>query len=138
MVRITRNMHKAEELYALSRQTKDLAPAIRLRAIAMVLEGYTRGETARVQGVEVATLAGWVRRYNEGGAEGLATRPTGGSACRIDAGQQAQVKAWMEEGPDLERDGLTRWRVADIRARIEREFGVKYTVEGVRRLLRRL
>ena len=33
---------------------------------------------------------------------------------------------------------MTRWRAADIAGRIERQLGVKYTVEGVRRLLRQL
>ena len=33
---------------------------------------------------------------------------------------------------------MTGWRVADIAARIECEFGVQYTVEGVRCLLRSL
>ena len=138
MVKITRETHSAKELYALSRRTKDLVHAIRLRAVAMVLEGFRRDDTARVQGVERATLAGWVRRYNAGGPQGLVSRPKGGSACRLDEGQLAAVKGWVEDGPDLERDGVTRWRVADIAARIEREFGVRYTVEGVRRLLRRL
>ena len=138
MIRVTCDTHTAEELYDLSRLTADERYARRLRALAMVLEGCSRGLTARAQGVDTTTLARWVRRYNAEGLQGLRSRPSGGSRCRLDERQQATVKGWMDEGPDLERDGVTRWRVADIRDRIEREFGVEYTVEGVRRLLRRL
>lgn len=42
MVKITPETHSAEELYALSRRTKDRLRAIRLRAVAMALEAYGR------------------------------------------------------------------------------------------------
>lgn len=138
MIKITRDSHTAGELHALSRRTKDLVHAIRLRGIAMVLEGYRRSEAAWAQGVEVQTLADWVRRYNADGPEGLVSKPKGGTRCRLSEAQLDELRGWMEEGPDLERDGLTRWRVADIAQRIGEEFGVRYSVEGVRRLLRRL
>ena len=79
-----------------------------------------------------------MRRYNEEGPEGLRGKPSGGSACRLDAQQLETVRGWMQEGPDLERDGLTRWRVADIAGKIRESFGIEYTVGGVRRLLRRM
>jgi transposase len=36
----------------------------------------------------------------------------------------AQLAAWVEAGPDPERDGVVRWRRQDLRARIEGAFGV--------------
>ena len=138
MVRISRDTHTAEELFRLARDTKESLHARRLRALALVLEGCSRGLAARSQGVDTQTLADWVRRYNEEGPEGLRGKPSGGSACRLDAQQLETVRGWMQEGPDLERDGLTRWRVADIAGKIRESFGVEYTVEGVRRLLRRM
>ena len=36
-----------------------------------------------------------------------------------------QFAGWVEAGPDLEKDGVVRWRCADLRRRIETEFGVE-------------
>ena len=83
-------------------------------------------------------LAAWVRRYGAAGPEGLVSKPKGGTLCRLSETQQDELKGWMEERPDLERDGLTRWRVVDIGRRFREELGVRYSVEGVRRLLHRL
>ena len=50
-------------------------------------------------------------------------RPRGGTACFLDNGQLAVVRGWMESGPDVERDGVVRWRVRNIRRKIEEAFG---------------
>ena len=76
-------------------------------------------------------------RYNAEGFEGLADRPRGGSECRLTEAQIAEVGAWIEAGPDLERDGVTRWRVQDIVRKVEEAFGVIYTESGARMMLRR-
>jgi hypothetical protein len=34
------------------------------------------------------------------------------------------VAEWAEQGPDLGRDGVVRWRCRDLRGRIARGFGV--------------
>jgi hypothetical protein len=43
---------------------------------------------------------------------------------RLTAAQKAELAAWVEAGPDPERDGVVRWRCADLKRRIEAEFGV--------------
>ena len=40
---------------------------------------------------------------------------------------------WLEKGPDPETDGLVRWRVQDVKNKIQTNFGVKYSMEGTRR-----
>ena len=74
-------------------------------------------------------------RYNAEGFEGLADRARGGSESWLT--QIAEVGAWIEAGPDLDRDGVTRWRVQDIVRKIEEAFGVVYTESGARMMLRR-
>ena len=51
--------------------------------------------------------------------------------------QIAEVGPWIQAGPDLERDGVTRWRVQDIVRKIREAFGVIYTESGARMMLRR-
>jgi DDE superfamily endonuclease/Winged helix-turn helix len=48
------------------------------------------------------------------------------------------VARWVEQGPDVERDGVVRWRRVDLQARIERAFAVRLHPATVGKLLRKL
>ena len=48
------------------------------------------------------------------------------------------VAEWAEQGPDLARDGVVRWRCQDLRHRIGRAFGVGLHERTVGKLLARL
>ncbi len=134
---ITWTAHTADELHALSRHCGDAKQASRARALAMIMEGASRTEAARAQGMELQILRDWVLRYNTEGFDGLADLPRGGSEGRLTDAQIAEIGAWIEAGPELERDGVTRWRVQDILRKIEEAFGVIYTESGARMMLRR-
>ena len=134
---ITWTAHTADELHALSRHCGDAKQASRARALAMIMEGASRTEAARAQGMELQILRDWVLRYNTEGFDGLADLPRGGSEGRLTDAQIAESGAWVEAGPELERDGVTRWRVQDIVRKIEEAFGVIYTESGARMMLRR-
>lgn len=45
---------------------------------------------------------------------------------------------WVEQGPELERDGVIRWRCVDLQQRIAREFAVQLHERTVGKLLRKL
>ena len=45
---------------------------------------------------------------------------------------------WVEQGPDLERDGVIRWRCVDLQRRILQEFAVSLHERTVGKLLRKL
>ena len=63
--------------------------------------------------------------YNEFGLDGLADRPRrNGPAARLSAEQRAKLAAWVERGPDLEKDGVVRWRCVDLQQRICAEFNI--------------
>ena len=134
---ITWTAHTADEFHALSRHCGDAKQASRARALAMIMEGASRTEAARAQGMELQILRDWVLRYNTEGFDGLADLPRGGSEGRLTDAQIAEIGAWIEAGPELERDGVTRWRVQDIVRKIEEAFGVIYTESGARMMLRR-
>src|SRR3712207_8079290 len=57
---------------------------------------------------------------------------------RLSPGQEAIVAEWAEQGPDLARDGVVRWRCRDLRHRIAREFAVGLHERTVGKLLARL
>jgi transposase len=71
------------------------------------------------------TLRDWVHRYNCGGIAGLSDRCGKGAKPRLSPTQQAQFVAWVEAGPNPVKDGVVRWRCADLQARVEDAFGVK-------------
>jgi transposase len=85
------------------------------------------------------TLCDWVHRYNELGLEGLFDQPRrNGPRPRLSAEQQATVADWVAQGPDLERDGVVRWRCVDLQLRIAQEFAVQLHERTVGKLLRKL
>ncbi len=137
-VPVTRLDHTAGELRDAARRCGNERQARRLRAIAMILDGHSREEAARSQGMDRQTLRDWVHRYNEAGSAGLRDRPGSGRKVMLDEEQMKIVTGWLEAGPEPEADGVVRWRVKDIAGKIEAHFGVKYSREGARRLLRRL
>jgi transposase len=79
-------------------------------------------------------LRDWVHRYNEAGLDGLADRARSGRPASLSWVEQGKVASWVEQGADLTRDGVVRFR----RDRIATEFGVELHERSVGKLLRRL
>lgn len=84
------------------------------------------------------TLRHWVHRYNADGLAGLSDRHSGGVQARLLPEQEAEVAGWIRTGPDVEIDGVVRWRCVDVQARIVREWGVALHKRSVGKLLHRL
>ncbi len=56
-------------------------------------------------------------------------------AAKLSAEPQAQLRATVEAGAELQRDGIVAFRVADICGVAERAFGVRHSRSGMQRLL---
>jgi transposase len=128
----------AAELRRLARREPDRRAATRLLAIANALDGLSRAEAARLAGMERQALRDAVIRHNAEGPSGLRDRPRPGRPEALTPGRQAALKAWVLRGPDPERDGVSAWRVVDVRDHAEEAYGVRYSEWGMARLLRRL
>jgi len=139
-VAITRLELDPAQLRAQAAATADADAARRTLAIALVLEGFSRAEAARICAMDRQTLRDWVHRYNAEGLRGLSDRrPAAGPQRRLSAEQEAQVAAWVEAGPDPAlHGGLVRWRRIDLRDLIAREFGVAFHERSIGKLLDRL
>ena len=137
-VRITRDDAAASDLRRQSGRVKDGRISRRLLAIALVLEGASRKLAAESCGMDRQTLRDWVHRYNVEGIEGLCNRGGGGVKPLLSEDQKAQLSRWVEAGPDPARDGVVRWRRADLARRIEAEFSVKLHERTVGTYLARL
>ncbi len=138
-VAITRLDLSAADLRREAACTEDAKAARRMLAIALLLDGWSREAAAQACAMDRQTLRDWVHRYNERGLEGLYDRlRRNGPPPRLSAEQQAAVAGWVEQGPDLERDGVVRWRRVDLQLRIRQEFAVDLHERTVGKLVRKL
>jgi len=84
------------------------------------------------------TLRDWVHRYNADGVAGLSSRWGPGRPPALNEAQMAELRSLVLEGPDLERNGVVRWRCADLRAEIAARWSVTVSEGTVGKLLHRL
>jgi len=137
-VAVTRKEPGAVELRREAGRCRDARAARRMLALALVLEGASREEAARAAGMDRQTLRDWVHRYNEEGLPGLHDRRRPGPRSRLTPGQEAELEAVVERGPDPDRDGVVRWRRVGLKALIEARFAVRLHERSVGKVLRRL
>lgn len=126
-VAITRGELGAGDLRREAARCRDARASRRMLALALVLEGTSREEAARHAGMDRQTLRDWVHRYNAQGLAGLHDRSHAGPKPRLALEQMTELAAIVEQGPEPERDGIVRWRRADLQVVIERRFGVTCT-----------
>ena len=122
---ITRPDHTAADLRAFAGKSNEGAQVRRLLALALVLEGRSRGEAAEQNGMDRQTLRDWVHRYNAAGIEGLRSRCSPGRAPMLTREQKAELKALVIKGPDPTQDNVVRWRCLDLREEVARRFSVE-------------
>ena len=135
---ITRTDYTSGGLRHLSGRFSDGAQVRRILALAMVLEGRSRTEAAELNGMDRQTLRDWVHRYNALGVEGLKSRHAPGRAPALTDAQMAELHDLVLAGPDPEINGVVRWRCVDLRAEVERRFGVNVHGHTIARWLHEL
>ena len=138
-VAITRRELSAGDLRREAARVRDAKAARRMLAIALVLEGRSRGDASENCGMDRQTLRDWVHRYNAEGLAGLRDRVgETGPKRRLSSEQEAEVAEWVRRGPDPTRDGVVRWRRADLARAIAERFGVVLAERSVGHVLHRL
>ena len=138
-VKITRLELTASDLRREASRSKDADAARRMLATALLSAGHSREQAARQSGMERQTLRDWVHRYNAGGVSGLFDRPHGGGARRkLTAAQETEISGWVRAGPIPEADGVVRWRLGDLREKIDQTLAAHLHERSVGKLMRRL
>lgn len=111
----------------------------------VLIAGQGLGNDAELYREQIAATVGrsrqfvdeWVGRYRKGGIEALIPKRQPGAARRLTAGQEAQLCAMLEAGPAPE-ETIAAYNGPILREKIERLFGVVYSLNGVYKLLHRL
>lgn len=114
--------------------------AIRERAVQAVIGGMSHREAARVFGVQRAVVSKWMRRWRDGGSEGLRERRRGrrpGEQQALEPWQQGVIATLVKERhPDqLQLPGFL-WTRDAVLELIDQRFGVRLAVTTVGRYLR--
>src|SRR3954452_2607867 len=81
----------AERLRATARQSEEAGQTRRLLALAVIYEGGSRSEAARVGGVTLQVVRDWVLRFNALGPAGLIDRKAPGQPPRLGAEHRAAL-----------------------------------------------
>jgi transposase len=115
---------------------KELEDRRRL-AVQRVEDGWTQRAVAAFLGVHPVTVAKWVARFRDQGADGLAAKPTPGRPRFLTAAQEKTVLGWVADPPSkhgFRTDLWTARRVAElIRTELQVEFHPHYLREWLRK-----
>jgi transposase len=112
---------------------------VRLQAAEMFEHGEEARQVASSLRVSTKSVYQWRRAWQSGGKAALASKGAGGSPCKLDEAQVAQLRAALEAGPAAygwKQD--QRWTLARVATVTERLTNVSYTLRGVSFLLHRL
>lgn len=133
-----RSDYSSADLRGLARRCDDADQVRRLLALAVILEGGSRSEAAKVGGVTLQIIRDWVLRFNAEGPCGLISRKAPGKASILNDDHRAALAAIVEAGPIPASHGVVRWRIVDLAAWLWDEFGLSVTRHTLGRELRAL
>ncbi len=108
----------------------------RLQAIASCAT-HPLQTVAEVFGVHRRTVWQWAKRFKAEGIAGLESRPRRGRPPRLTAEQQGQMEQWLEQGCTAGGEAV-HWTLARLQTEFEREFGVKMSLTGIWKRVRKM
>lgn len=101
-------------LRMLARNSEHAGQARRLLALAVIYEGATRTEAAKIGGVTLQIVRDWVVKFNADGPDGLIDRKAPGQPSLLNDTHRAALAAMIESGPIPSVHGVVRWRLVDL------------------------
>jgi transposase len=128
----------AVQVRAAARAVRDADQVRRLLAVAAVYEGKDRAEAAQIGAMDRQTLRDWAHRFNAEGPDGLIDRKPPGVKRRLTAEQEAELVKLIEDGPQVEADGIVRWRCVDLQKQILTRWDISYHERTIGKIVRRL
>src|SRR5687768_4361259 len=135
---VERESGDAAELGRRARAERHALQRDRYRAVLMALDGRKAPAIATALGRARRSVQDWVYAYRDGGVDALRPRPRPGRPTKLPREREAELKARLDAGPRPEDGGVCTLRGRDVVAILEREFGVKYSLDGAYDLLERL
>jgi transposase len=106
----------------------------RLHSVALVLNGSSASETARIYGDSPRAVAYWVTRFKRHGIEGLQEESRPGRPSTLNATQLKKLQTYLKQSGTKSRPVNAK----ELSAYILKEFGVSLTQHLCWRILKRL
>ena len=128
----------AADLRGLAKASRNAGQSRRLLALAEIYDGGSRTDAGRIGVVGLQTVRDWVLAFNAQGPDGLIDGKAPGKAPKLSPEQRQALAAIVERGPDPDRDGVVRWRLKDLAAWIQTNFGVSLDESSVGRVVNAL
>ena len=125
-------------LRRLAKTTRNATQSRRLLALAVIYDGWSRTDAARIGGVGLQIIRDWVVRFNARGPEGLINSKPPGAPSKLSDEHRRALARMVEAGPIPAIHGVVRWRRCDLARWILEEFGISLDETTVGRELRAL
>jgi len=116
----------------------DWREARRLRAWELKQKGWQQTAIAEALGVSNGAVSQWLSRAEAGGLDTLRTRRGGGPKPRLNDQQRAQVPELLRSGAEAYGFRGQVWTRARVQTVLEQQFGVRYSLMQIGRLLKQL
>lgn len=110
----------------------------RQKAIALLKDGWQPVEVARRLGVDRRSVRRWRASYERDGQRGLTARPAPGRPAKLDAEAKERLEALLIAGAQAWGFPTDLWTCPRVAQVIRKEFGVRYHVDHIGRLLHSL
>ena len=107
----------------------------RREAAHLLRRKLSQAEIARRLGVSRATVCDWARQLVAGGLRALRRRQPTGRPARLTRAEKQALRRRLRRGALAAGFTTDRWTMGRVRQLIEREFGVRYHVNYINRLL---
>ena len=133
-----RSDYTSVDLRRLARRSGDADQVRRLLAVALILDGGSRSEAAKVAGVTLQIVRDWVMKFNAHGLDGLIDRKPPGQPSRLTDAHRTALMARIDDGPIPSVHGVVRWRLMDLIEWLWEEFRVTISKQTLSREVRAL
>lgn len=113
--------------------------AIRRRAVQRIIDGESPESIAKTLGYHRSAIYQWLKRYADGGMEGLAYRKIPGARSKLSTAQKKKVFDIVTmKNPEQLKFPFALWTLAMVRQLIADQFNVTLSEVSVSRLLKKL
>ena len=113
----------------LAKASKDAGQVRSLLALALIYDGGSRGDAAKLGGVGVQTIRDWVMWFNAEGPDGLIDSHAPGPPTILKEEHRRELARLVDEGPIPAVHGVVRWRLVDLAAWLFTEHGITISMQ---------
>lgn len=132
-----RSTEDRDQLRQLIGSERDAKQRDRYRAVALALDGRLTKEIVEILDRSRAFVQRWAYAYRDGGLDAIQIKKPPGKKPTLPRDRWDELQERLEAGP-TDDDEVCAFRGRDIQRILRREFGVKYSLNGVYELLHRM